>query len=133
MISFDKTNAAVGTIAASASLTGTLSNRQGGPGEVYTAKVTLTSTLCSNTSASTIPDAKVVPVLGVLSKIDNITCKAIGNGSAIIGTLTYPAVAVPSPYTGSHLPGQEVGTGTTSTLPNLKAGTYTLTCHSHIE
>ncbi len=91
----------------------TLSGRQGGASEVYTAEVTLTSTGCVNTASNTIPDSKVLPSV-TLASLDNTVCSPATNFTGKI-TAT-PAVGVTTDYTFALTAG--MGAGTQLASPN---------------
>jgi len=100
-------------------------NVQGGAGKNYTVQVTNQNTGCQNTNTVLVGDNSVLPVLGPLGKTDNTLC-AGSNGTATIGTLTFPTgTPVSAPYAGFTFAWSNAAT--TTSINSLAAGTYSLT------
>lgn len=117
--------AGVGAVLNASVTNPTASGLQGGAGQNYTVEVTIIATGCKSTATILLPDNSEVPVLGPLSKTDNLKCEDPRNGTASVGTVTYKGAAVNAPYTGYTFAWSN--TGTTPTISNLPAGNYTLT------
>jgi len=106
------------------STTNLYANVQGGAGKDYTVQVTNQSNGCQNTSTVLVANKSVLPVLGPLSKTDNTFCVGT-NGTATIGTLTFPAgTPVSAPYAGFTFAWNNGAT--TPSISGLAAGTYSL-------
>jgi hypothetical protein len=103
-----------------------LDKRQGGLTAHYTVLVTNQSNGCQNTKSVLIPDERNYPVV-TLKAVDNKMCEVPYSGSASIALLTYDGATVSSPYTGYSFQWAGDANETTTSLTQIKEGSFTLT------
>lgn len=101
----------------------TLSNRQGGAGQNFTALVTRQTTGCQSSATVLVPDAKQLPII-TLSATQNTICNGTPDGTATLATLTYQGNPVASPFTGYTFLWST--TATTPAIGSLAQNTYSL-------
>jgi hypothetical protein len=123
---FDPANALIAGETASS-----ISGYQGGSGQNYTVEVTLTSTGCSNTLATVIPDNKLNPVLALTPSDNSICDGALGYNGTITGSFTDTNALAGHGYTylwstGNDLTNPIAGE-TSSSLTEQNGGFYTAT------